>query len=169
MSARVEHRPAGMAWSQVLLGGLIVALGDAAFATTFWFSWNAAGVTKMFQSIAVGALGQASFQGGVSTATLGAALHLFMATMFVVVYAQVARRFPALLERPIAYGIPYGAVLYVVMNFIVMPLSRVGRSPSLEHLDRIAVVVLAHMVFGVICVLFARRALRRSEPRLAFK
>jgi hypothetical protein len=43
----------------------------------------------------------------------------------------------------------------------VMPLSRVGRSPSFEHLDWISASIVAHMVFGVICVLFARRALRR--------
>lgn len=160
MSTRYEAVAAPVAWPQVALGGLLVALGDAAFATTYWFSWNAAGVTRMFQSIAVGALGQASFDGGAATAALGAALHLAMATMFVAAYALVARGKSALLERPLACGIPYGALMYVVMNFIVMPLSRVGRSPSLEHPERIAPVVIAHLVFGVICVLFARRALR---------
>ena len=56
----------------------------------------------------------------------------------------------------------YGVVLYVVMNFVVMPLSRVGRSPSLEHLDTISASVIAQMVFGVVCVLYARRALARA-------
>jgi len=163
VTVRVDRLPAGIAWSQVWLGGLIVALGDAVFATTFWFSWDAHGVMQMFQSIAVGVLGQASFAGGAATAALGAMLHLLMATLFVLIYSRFARRLPALLDRPLAYGIPYGVLLYLVMNFVVMPLSRVGRAPSLEHLDRVAVVVLAHMVFGVICVLFARRALRRAS------
>lgn len=160
MSIRSNARPA-IAWSQVLLGGLIIALADAAFATTYWFSWDAAGVTRMFQSIALGALGQASFDGGTATAALGALLHLIMATMFVAAYALVAQRRPALLERLLGYGIPYGLLMYVIMNFIVMPLSRVGRSPSLAHWDRLAPVVIAHVLFGVLCVLFARRALGR--------
>lgn len=154
-------RPSDLAWRQVMIGGLLVAAGDIAFATTRWFSWDAQGLTRVFQSIAVGVLGQASFEGGIATAILGAALHLFMATMFVAVYAAVARRFAAILDRPVVFGLLYGVVLYVVMNFIVMPLSRVGRSPSLEHFDAIAIVLAAHMVFGIVCVVFARRALGR--------
>ncbi|HZX77006.1 hypothetical protein [Lysobacter sp.] len=147
-------------WSQVLLGGLLVAIGDIVFATTLWFSWDAPGLQRVFQTIAVGVLGQTSFDGGVPTAVLGAVLHVFMATMFVVVYTLAARRQPNLLARPVALGLAYGVVLYVVMNFVVMPLSRVGRSPSFDHPDWIFYSVLAHMLFGVVCVLFARRALR---------
>lgn len=147
-------------WLQVFFGGLLVAAGDAAFATTVWFSWDASGFTKVFQSIAVGVLGKASYDGGVQTAVLGAALHLFMATTFVAIYTLVARRVPGLLRGIAVKGPLYGVVLYIGMNFVVMPLSRVGRSPSFTHLDWIAMSVVAHMVFGVICVLFARRALR---------
>ncbi len=158
-TARIDaQRP--IAWLQVLLGGLIVALGDFVFATMLWFGWTVPGFIKLFQTIAVGVLGQASYEGGVAAAWLGAGLHLFMATMFVVVYVFAGRRRPGLLEKPFAYGAAYGVVLYVVMNFVVMPLSRVDASPSFEHPDSIFYSVIAHMVFGVICVLFARRALR---------
>ncbi len=150
-----------IAWKQVMLGGLLVAIGDIVFATTRWFSWDAYGLQRVFQSIAVGVLGTASFDGGVSSALLGAVLHLFMATMFVAAYALVARRFPAILRRLFTFGVAYGVVMYVIMNFIVMPLSRVGRTPSLSNVESIAWSVAAHMVFGMICVAFARRALGR--------
>jgi hypothetical protein len=159
MSLHVQ-RP--VQWLQVVIGGLIVAAGDIAFATTVWFSWDAAGIKKVFQTIAVGVLGKASYDGGLQSALLGAGLHLLMATSFVVIYTLVARRVPALLAKPLVWGPLYGVVLYVVMNFVVMPLSRVGRSPSFEHLDTITLSVIAHMVFGVVCVLFARRALARA-------
>jgi len=148
-------------WSQVLLGGLLVALGDTVFATCLWFGWTAAGLVKLFQTIAVGWLGQASYAGGMQSAAIGAASHLFIACMYVLVYALAARRMPALLRHPLRDGIGYGVLLYLVMNFVVLPLSRVGRTPSFAHLDWIGLSVLAHMVFGVVCVLFARRALRR--------
>lgn len=153
--------PSGIDWRQVLIGGLLVAIGDITFATTLWFAWDAHGLVTVFQTIAVGVLGQASFDGGVPTALLGAVLHLFMATMFVVIYTLVARRFPALLRRVLVLGPLYGVVLYVVMNFVVMPLSRVGRSPSFTHPDWIAWSIVAHMLFGIVCVVFARRALGR--------
>lgn len=161
MSDRPGHARGSLVWSQVLLGGLVVAVADIAFATTYWFSWTASGLVKVFQAIAVGALGKASYEGGVATALLGAGLQWFMASMFVLVYALAGRRVPALLRRPLVFGVPYGVVLYVVMNFVVMPLSRVGASPSLEHPGRLVPVVIAHMVFGVACVWFAGRALRR--------
>lgn len=150
------------AWRQVFLGGLIVAIGDILFATTLWFTWTTAGLVRVFQTIAVGVLGAASYEGGVPAAILGAGLHLFMATMFVVVYTLAARRVPTLLDNPVLHGSLYGVLLYVIMNFVVMPLSRVGRSPSFEHLDWIGLSLVAHMLFGVVCVLFARRALRRD-------
>ena len=144
----------------ILLGGLAVALADTLFASWLWFGFSGAGLVKLFQTIAVGWLGQASYDGGLRAAAIGAASHFFIATMFVATYALAARRTPALLRRPVPLGIAYGVVLYLVMNFVVLPLSRVGRTPSLAHPDWIAWSVLAHMAFGVVCVLFARRALR---------
>jgi hypothetical protein len=149
-------------WASVVVGGLLVALGDFVFATTLWFSWDMEGLKRCFQTIAVGVLGQASYDGGTQSAVLGAVLHVLMATAFVAIYTLVARRYRSLLERPVILGALYGVVLYVVMNFVVMPLSRVGRSPSFAHPDWITYAVLAHMLFGVVCVLFARRALRRA-------
>ncbi len=162
MSSIRTHRSRSIAWPQILAGGGLVALGDFIFATTLWFSWDGAGLQRVFQTIAMGVLGQASFQGGVQAAVLGAVLHVLMATAFVLIYALAARGRPGLLVRPVVYGLLYGVVLYVVMNFVVMPLSRVGRSPSFAHPDWIFYSVLAHMLFGVICVLFARRALRHG-------
>jgi uncharacterized membrane protein YagU involved in acid resistance len=163
MNADVDASSRAIAWNPVFLAGFLIALADMAFAITVWFSWNATGFEKVFQSIAVGVLGKASYDDGVPAAVLGAALHLFMATTFVAVYTLVARRVQALLSRPLAYGPAYGALLYVVMNFIVMPLSRVNASPSFRHPDWIIYSVIAHMVFGTVCVLAARRAL----PRIA--
>jgi hypothetical protein len=162
MSTVLHATKPAIAWIDVFWGGLLIALGDMTFATFVWFSWSAAGLTRLFQSIAVGVLGKASFDGGLAAALLGAALHLFIATMFVTVYTGVAQRHPSLLRTPVVHGALYGVVLYGVMNFVVMPLSRVHASPSFAHPYWIGFSVIAHMVFGVICVLFARRALRHA-------
>lgn len=147
-------------WKQVLYGGLLIAVCDALFAIAVWFEWNAKGVTQVFQSIAVGVLGKASYEGGMATALLGVGLHVAMAISFVAICIALSFRFRLLLEKPVVSGLLYGVGLYVVMNFVVMPLSRVGASPSFKHLDWIAMSVLVHMAFGVMCTLFARRARR---------
>ena len=66
-------------WPDVLYGGLLVALGDMAFATTLWFSWDLDGLGRMFRSIAAGVLGPASAGGGAPAAWLGVGLHVAMA------------------------------------------------------------------------------------------
>jgi len=147
-------------WPDVLYGGLLVALGDMAFATTLWFSWDLDGLARMFRSIAAGVLGPASAGGGAPAAWLGVGLHVAMASSFVLAYTLAGRRMPRLLRHPIRNGIAYGVLLYVAMNFVVMPLSRIGSSPTFAHLDWITMSVVAHMVFGIICVIFAGRALR---------
>ena len=148
----------------VLLGGLVVAGGDVLLAMSIWFPWTAAGVERLFQTIAVGVLGKASFDGGPASALLGAALQVAMATSFVIIYTVAARRWPALLQHPVRNGALYGLLLYVGMNFVVMPLSRVGRSPSFDHPDWIGFSVLGHLVFGMVCVLAAQRALALARP-----
>lgn len=145
-------------WKQAVYGGLLIALGDALFAIAVWFEWNMKGLTQMFQSIAVGVLGKASYEGGTAAALLGAGLHVAIAIAFVAICIALSFRFRLLVEKPATAGLLYGVGLYAVMNFVVMPLSRVGRSPSFEHLDTMAMSMVAHMVFGVVCTLFARRA-----------
>jgi hypothetical protein len=153
----LAHPPA---WPHVVLGGILIAAGDIVFAISMWFTWNLPGLQRVFQSIAAGVLGRASFENGVGSAVLGAVLHLFIATMFVVAAVLVGRRVPRLLQRAHAWGPAYGVLLYVVMNFVVMPLSRIGTTPSFSRPWPIVASILVHMVFGVIALLFARRALR---------
>src|SRR5687768_7574219 len=104
-NAMSSDRPSAHApridWAPVVIGGVLVALGDFIFATTLWFSWDAEGLRRVFQTIAVGVLGQPSYQGGMQSAVLGAALHVLMATAFVAIYTLVARRYPSLLARPV--------------------------------------------------------------------
>ncbi|MEO8366881.1 MAG: hypothetical protein ABI538_11790 [Pseudoxanthomonas sp.] len=158
ITAKIPRRP--IDWKQAVYGGLLIALGDALFAIAVWFEWTTKGLTQVFQSVAVGVLGKGSYEGGTATALLGAGLHVAMAIVFVAICIALSFRFRLLMEKPVASGLLYGVGLYVVMNFVVMPLSRVDASPSFKHLDTMAMSVAAHMLFGVVCTLFARRARR---------
>jgi hypothetical protein len=152
--------PRSIDWKQAIYGGLLIALGDALFAIAVWFEWTTKGLIQVFQSIAVGVLGKASYEGGTASALLGAGLHVAMAIAFVAICIALSSRFRLLVEKPVISGFFYGVGIYVVMNFVVMPLSRVDASPSFKHPDTIAMSAAAHMLFGVVCTLFARRARR---------
>jgi uncharacterized membrane protein YagU involved in acid resistance len=110
------------------------------------------------QSVARGVLGTASFEGGAATALLGVLLHYTIAVSMAVTYYLVSRRVSALSRRPIASGVAYGVLLYLLMNLVVLPLSAVGM-PKFDNVVWVAMSVVMHMVFGLICAFTARRAL----------
>ena len=89
-----------------------------------------------WQSVASGLLGKASYEGGNATIVLGLALHFFIAFVMALVYVKASHRLPVLVCRPVLMGVLYGFVLYVVMNFVVVPLSAIGfHAPSLRGVD----------------------------------
>lgn len=142
----------------VLAGGLLAGALDITYAWLFW--WLEAGVrpSRIFQSVAAGLLGRASFSGGARTAALGLALHFFIALSMSVTYYLVAARWPLLWRRPLLWGAGYGLLLYVIMNYVVVPLSAAG--PGSKDPLWIALSVVVHVVLiGIPIALFTRRAL----------
>jgi hypothetical protein len=143
----------------VLAGGLVAGALDIAYACVFWAVKADVAALRIFQSVAAGLLGEASFEGGTATAALGLALHFFIATSMSVVYYLVAGRWPLLRERPVLCGAGYGLLLYGIMNYIVVPLSAAGPGPKDPLWVGLTIVV--HMVLiGIPIALFARRAHR---------
>ena len=148
----------------VLAGGLVAGTLDIAYACVFWGLRAGTSPQRIFQSVAAGLLGPASFRGSISTAALGLFLHYFIAISMSVAYYLVARYWTALRERPVTYGAAYGLVLYGVMNYIVVPLSAARGGGSGGALW-IALSILVHMfLIGVPIALFTRRAFSTVQP-----
>jgi hypothetical protein len=140
----------------VALGALTVGFLDALDAIVFF---GARGVApgRIFQAIAAGLLGRASFQGGISTVALGIVLHFTVASLIVTVYFVASRRFRVLVRYPFILGPLYGIVAYLVMNFVVIPLSAAGTGA--RSLPVVINGVLIHMAgVGLPSALFARAA-----------
>lgn len=140
-----------------MLGGLVLGTLDLMFATSFWKIGYGVSATRVMQSVARGVLGTASFEGGVPTALLGTALHYTIAIAMAATYYAVSRKYRMLTRWPVACGVAYGALLYLIMSFVVLPLSRVGL-PKFDNAVWVASSIVMHTIFGVICALTARRA-----------
>src|SRR5262245_1510784 len=144
----------------ILLGGLIAGALDITYAFVLW--WLLARVTPMqiLQSVASGLLGKASYDGGAGTAILGAFLHFFNATVIAAIFVGASRVWPVLARRATLFGPLYGIGVYLVMNYVVLPLSnfpprKSGPAPVVWMTG-----VLVHMFFiGLPIALVARRAL----------
>ncbi len=138
-------------------GGLVVGVLDIMDAFIF-FGLRGATPARILQAIAAGVLGrERAVAGGWQTAALGLLLHFFIATVIVAIFVFASRRWPWLLRAPVATGLAYGVVAWLVMNFIVVPLSAAG-GPNLR-LPIVINGVLIHMFgVGLPAALFARAA-----------
>jgi hypothetical protein len=144
----------------ILYGALTVGVLDLTDAIVF-FGLRGVRPIRIFQSIASGLLGRASFSGGIRTALLGIALHFFIAFVIVLTFLLVSKKMPALVRHPVASGLAYGIAVYLVMNLIVLPLSNAGQGAFV--LPVVINGLLIHMFgVGLPSSLFARAA---SGPR----
>ena len=144
-----------------LIGGtLVVGSLDITYAILFW-AFRGATPTRVFQSVAAGVLGRASYSGGVKTALLGAFLHYFIAFCIVAVYLGASKWLPLLTRHPVVCGAIYGVGVYIVMNYVVIPLSATKRGPFNPLWVACSVIVHAFLI-GVPAALFARTARRED-------
>jgi len=139
----------------VLTGGLAAGLLDIINAVTFWFLYNGASPVRILQAIAAGVQGQAAFAGGTASAALGLFLHFVIACGMAAVYWLSCLRWPALLDRPVLAGVGYGVLAYLVMNYVIVPLSRA--TPPSFLLPWFIDSVLAHVVLVGLLLAFVAR------------
>jgi hypothetical protein len=85
----------------------------------------------VFQFIASGLIGpSAAVQGGAATVAVGIAIHYTIALTWTAVFYAASRKLLILGKRPVLSGLVYGGIVYVVMNYIVLPMTAV---PHLSH------------------------------------
>jgi Na+-translocating ferredoxin:NAD+ oxidoreductase RnfD subunit len=122
---------------RILLAGAIVALLDIAYAYVYFalILGLVDGFAGVLQSIAAGLLGRAAFEGGMGTAALGAVLHVIIAyawtcAFFVAVRAwEGLRRAMRTQTGAVIVGLVFGMLVWVVMDLVVMELSRARSLP----------------------------------------
>ena len=79
-------------------------------------------VSGMLQRVASGPLGDWPLTHGAAGAAAGILVHYALMTVMVTAFTLVARTLPRLGERRLVYGAGYGALLYMIMYWIVLPL-----------------------------------------------
>ena len=83
------------------------------------------GVTavRVLQSVASGLLGRPAFNDDLRTAALGLLLHFLIMAVIAALFYFASRRLPVLAAQWLWSGLAYGAVVYLIMSFVIVPLS----------------------------------------------
>jgi uncharacterized membrane protein YagU involved in acid resistance len=113
--------------STIVPAGLICAATDISYVIVL--VWSKGGnPLRMLQGIAYSVIGKATYEGGVATMALGLALHIGVALMAATIYFVLYRSLPALRWHWLASGIVFGALFYVFMQLVVLPLTLMPRT-----------------------------------------
>lgn len=139
----------------IVLGGIIAGTIDIGAASLI----NGAKPTRILQAIASGLLGKSAFDGNSATVELGLVLQWAMSIIIASIFVAAAQWRPVLKRHWIRAGLAYGVVVFLVMNYVVLPLSAIGHAPRFR-LVHFAEDIVAMLLFGIIVAFFARERQR---------
>lgn len=153
------ERPGG--YKAILWGGLLAGVGDILFAFIYYGLLYRLTPIDILHSVASGLLGRdAANKGGLATAALGAVLHFIIAFGAAAAYYLVSRKLGFLVHQAVVCGLLYGIVVFVVMNFVVLPLSA-APPRGVPPIAPMIVPIIGHMLLiGLPIALAVRRYAR---------
>ena len=135
----------------VFFGGLLAGLIYLAASSLL----DGLSPIAFLQQAASSVLGPASAGGGLASAGIGAAVHFGFCFAAAAVYVFTARALPLLTRQALLFGLLYGAAIYLVVYFVVVPLSLASRPPFAWQ--GVVLDLLAHMLgFGLPIALSAK-------------
>ncbi|WP_433965088.1 hypothetical protein [Tunturiibacter gelidiferens] len=104
----------------ILIGAIVAALLDMVDPIIF-YGLRGVAPMKIPQSIASGILGRAAYSDGIPSVLLGLAAHLFIALVWATLFVLAARVLSFLSRHAVLAGLLYGAFIYGVMYYLVLP------------------------------------------------
>lgn len=145
----------------IFLGALAIGTFDLIFAFTYYGFIRGVKPLRIFQGVASGIMGPDAFQGGLPTFIQGILLHYVVATCIATVFYLACLALPILYRRPLPGGLLFGIIAYLVMNYVVIPLSAARHGPF--RLSSFLVEIIGHaFLVGLPLALIARRSASRS-------
>jgi hypothetical protein len=119
----VANQKSAGAVTAILAGGFAAGVLDIVYAFVALGARRGLSPLRVLQSVASGLLGKEAFEGGVPAGVLGLVCQFVIAIGAAAVYYLAARRLALLRERPLLAGALFGILVYLFMNFVVIPLS----------------------------------------------
>ena len=147
----------------VLLGGFLAGLADFIYPTVKTVMagnpW-----TQPWKGVASGLIGQTARDGGLEMVALGASLHWFICISAAALLYLIVSRVKFLPRHWVPLAIIHGIAVLLVMNYVILPLSQIGR--GIYPLEKLHIHAFWHIVLvGVPTAYFVARALGKSASR----
>ena len=135
-------------WIAALAGGLAAATLDIVYAFA-WLGMSGRSPLFVLQSVASGWLGRGAFTGGIAAGALGLASHYGISIAAAALYGAAVRGSAWIRAQWILGGIAFGVLVYLFMNFVVIPLSAAPFGPPWTARAFIQGFISHALVFGL--------------------
>ncbi|HEX5055102.1 MAG TPA: hypothetical protein VFX02_01250 [Gammaproteobacteria bacterium] len=146
----------------ILWGGFAAGFIELMAIFVIWQVFENVPPLVILQAVATAFMGNDAYQAGAQSALLGLVLHFFVSFCFAAAYVTVSGYVSPLRKYPFIFGPLYGIVAYLVMTYIVVPISLAtfGRPDTLFSLARS---VLMHMFIFAPPIALAASRIRASR------
>ena len=147
--------------STILLAGLVAGILDGS-AASIQFMINSGGKSPaiVFKYISSALLGKEALAGGTGMVILGILLHMLIATIFAAIFFILYRNINWISKNIFVSGIIYGVLVWIAMNRVVVPLSRIPRPKSFDLTKAITAALILIFCIGIPIALIVHKRMK---------
>ncbi len=140
----------------VLVAGLVAGTLDILAACIQFYINTGRGPSRVFQFIASGVFGKDAFGESKYMPAWGLFFHYLIALLFAWFFAWLYRSWPLIRRHIIVSGIGYGLFAWLVMNKVVLPLSK-APAMAFEWKKALMAMTILVLMIGLPIALITRR------------
>jgi hypothetical protein len=145
--------------SRILQAGLLTGTLDIAAALIQYYIKTEKNPEPVLKFIASGVFGNEAFSGGSIMSLYGLIFHFIIAFAFTLFFFWVFPKMKLLSKNRILTGIGYGIFIWLVMNLLVLPLSKTPKLPFTLSGAAIAIGIL------IVCIGLPLAFLAKPKPK----
>jgi hypothetical protein len=161
-SSIIHSKPSPL--STILLAGLIAGILDGS-AASIQFMINSGGKSPaiVFKYISSALLGKEAYAGGTGMVILGIFLHILIATIFAGIFYLLYKNVNWISNNILLSGIIYGILVWVAMNRVVVPLSKIPRPKSFDLTKASIAMLILIFCIGIPIALITQYRMRKRN------
>jgi hypothetical protein len=163
MEPSADRRPSLL----FIIAGAALLIGTLDLIDAFaFFGWLGVPAIRVPQSIATGFLGPLAYHDGMISAAFGLMLHYLIAFAVAGTYMYVSGELP-LHRKPLLSGAIYGVIVYLFMNYIIIPISNFYPQPHFAVRPFLNGIIGHILLIGIPLGLLSKRYVEGPKKKIA--
>ena len=142
----------------ILIAGLVAGILDGS-AASIQFMINSGGKSPaiVFKYISSALVGKEAYAGGTGIVIMGILLHMLIATIWAAIFYLLYKNINWISKNILLSGIIYGILVWVAMNRVVVPLTKIPRPASFDITKAFIAMIILIFCIGIPIALITKK------------